>query len=66
MDVQDVIVVGGGLSGLSAAYELHKKYGGKLKITVLEARGTNRGRRDLMKGSMILKMSFQSIPYCFY
>jgi len=44
MDVQDVIVVGGGLSGLSAAYELHKKYGGKLKITVLEARDEVGGR----------------------
>jgi len=40
----DVIIVGGGLSGLSAAYELHQKNDGKLKLAVLEAKERIGGR----------------------
>ena len=37
-DIYDVIVVGAGLSGLTAAYEL-LQYDGSLKILILEAKG---------------------------
>ena len=44
----DVIIVGGGLSGLSAAYELHQKNDGKLKLAVLEAKGFNLNRNQIV------------------
>ena len=39
LQFSDVTIVGGGLSGMTAAYEINKKSCGKLKIVVLEARG---------------------------
>lgn len=34
----DVVIVGGGISGLTAAYQIHRKDPG-LRILVLEAKG---------------------------
>jgi len=43
-DVLDVVIVGGGLSGLSAAYKLFKILGADFKVKILEARDEVGGR----------------------
>ena len=60
MSSKRVIIVGGGLAGMSAAEALARSHGDKLEITVLESKRATGGRA----GSFADPASGETVDYC--
>jgi squalene-associated FAD-dependent desaturase len=58
--VMDVVIVGGGLAGMSAAESMARCFGGRVKITVLEAKRVTGGRA----GSFADPLRDEKVDYC--